>query len=175
MEEKSKKFGKGVIWTVASYVVISVIAGICWVAYGFGRGAGSAKVSGEAIVMLIVMPVLFLVAGLIGTRMFRLEKLKAHKVWLFSIVFSLFLLLLWYVLDGVYVVLNLPTGVGSYALDVALRKTIIVDEYEVKYWANTNTYKYVVLPLIHFLFRVIYWLFYLWGNRIGVSSEKKQK
>ena len=171
---EKKKFGKSVIWTVASYVVISVIAGICWILWGFGRGAGSAKVSGEALVMLAVVPVLFLLAGVMGAKTRVHDKLKASKVVLASLVFSLVLLLLWYVCNGVYVVLNLPAGVGSYALDVALRKTIIVDEYEVKYWANTNTYKYVVLPLIHFVFRMLYWLFYLWGSRMGKPREQKR-
>lgn len=171
MEKKRSKFGKSMGWAILTYVVISVIAGALWIVCGFGRGEGASKVSGEAVLMLVLVPVLFLLAGYIGSVVHEFEKFKTHRVWLFAAGFSLFLLLLWYVQKDLYVVLNLPAGVGGYALDVFFRKTTVVRDYEVLFLANTDGYKYAVLPLLHFVFRIIYWLFYLWGNRIYVSKQ----
>lgn len=173
-KETKSKFGKSVGWAILTYVVISVIAGVLWFACGFARGEGASKVSGGAVLLLFLMPVLFLLAGYIGSKVNEFGKFKTYKVWLFATGFSLLLLLLWYVFEGLYVVLNLPVGVGGYALDVALRKTTIVRDYEILFLANTNAYKYAVLPLIHFVFRIIYWLFYLWGNRMYVSKQTPQ-
>ncbi len=169
-KEKTGKFGKSVLWAVLSYVVISVIAGVCYVMHG---GNGS-KVSWFMIVELILFPVLFYGAGYLGSKKFELEKFKTYKVWLFAAGFSAVLMLLWYFLMDAYVMLSLPAEVGSLALDLFLRKTIVVQDYEVLYLMETDGYKYVLLPLIHFVFRLVYWLLYALGNRKYATGQKER-
>ncbi len=169
-KEKTGKFGKSVLWAVLSYVVISVIAGVCYVL----QGGGGSKVSGFMIFELILFPVLFYAAGYLGSKVFNFEKFKTYKIWLFATCFSAVLLLLWYVFRELYVVLSLPAEVGSLALDLFLRKITVVQDYEVLYLKETDGYKYVILPLIHFVFRLVYWLLYALGNR-KYALEQKEK
>ena len=174
-KEKTGKFGKSVLWAVFSYVVISVIAGVCSVVRGSMQGDGGATVSWFAIFELLLFPVLFYLTGYFGSKKCEFEKFKTYKVWLFSAVFSAFLLLLWYVALEVYVLLNLPAAEGSIALDLFLRKVTIVKDYEVLYLKETDGYKYAILPLIHFVFRLVYWLLYALGNRKYVKEQKENR
>lgn len=171
-KEKTGKFGKSVLWAVASYLVISVIAGVCSVIRGSMQGESGATVSWFVILELVLFPVLFYVAGYLGSKKYEFEKFKTYKIWLCSVGFSAVLLLLWYVLLEAYVVLNLPVAEGSLAPDLFLRKLTVVQEYEVKYLKETDGYRYVILPLIHFVFRMVYWLLYSLGNRKYAVTQK---
>lgn len=173
--EKRKKFGKSVLWTVLTYVVISVIAGVCSVLRGSLQGESGAAISWFVVLELVLFPVLFYVAGYIGTKKFDFEKFKSYKVWLFMIGFSGILLLLWYVLLDVYVLLNLPAAEGSLTLDLFLRKITVVVDYEVLYLKETDLYRYGLLPVIHLVFRMLYWLFYVLGNRKNALAQMEQK
>lgn len=173
-KESGKKFGKCVLWMVLSYVVLSVIAGICSVLRG-GMEAGS---NGELVFMIlefVMFPMLFYVAGYVGSKKYDFEKFKTYKVWLFLLGFSGILLLFWYVLLDLYVLLNLPAAEGSIALDLFLRKIIVVIDYEVLYLKETDLYRYLILPLIHFVFRVIYLVFYALGNRTYAVAQLEKK
>ena len=174
-KEKTSKFGKSVLWAIASYVVISVIAGICSVIRGNVQGESDTTVTWFMIVELILFPVLFYVAGSVGSRKYEFKKFKTGKVWLFAFLFSAVLLGLWYVLMVPYVLLNLPAAEGSYALDLFLRKTTVIQDYTVLYLSETDGYKYVILPLIHFVFRMVYWLLYSLGNRKYALEQKARE
>ena len=170
-KERLKKAG----WPVLSYVVISLLAAV----FAIIRLAAGGKDSGTGVtlwevVLFLIVPVLFLAAGYLGTAKCGFGKLKAYKVLLFSAVFSALLLGLWYVLLELYVLLNLPAAEGGYALDLWLRKTMITYGYEFTYLGNTDMYRYTVLPLIHFVIRILYWLCYLWGNRIYISRTNRK-
>ena len=172
-KEKTSKVGKSMLWAVISYVVISVIAGVCSVVRGSVQGDSGSAVSWFAILELILFPVLFFVAGYLGSKKCEFEKFKTYKIWLFSFGFSAVLMLLWYVVLEGYVMLNLPAAEGSIALDFFLRKIIVVRDYAVLYLKETPGYKNVLLPLIHFVFRLVYWLLYALGNRRYVSVQKE--
>ena len=173
--EKTGKFGKSVLWAVLTYLVISVIAGVCSVIRRSIQGGNDGTVSWFMIVELVLIPVLFYIAGRIGSQRFEFDKFATYKVWLFSFLFSVALLGLWYVLLEAYVVLNLPAAEGSYALDLFLRRTTVVQEYEVKYLSETDGYKYVILPIVHFVFRMIDWLLYSLGNRKYALAQKAKE
>ena len=85
------------------------------------------------------------------------------------------MLVLWYVLLELYVVFNLPVAEGSLVLDLFLRKITVVQEYAVKYLRETNVYRYGILPGIHFVFRILYWLLYMLGNRKYASAQKENR
>ena len=173
-KETGSKFGKSVLWTVLSYVVISVIAGVCSVLRG-GMAEGS---TGELLFMifeLVLFPVLFYVAGYMGSKKYDFEKFKGYKAWLFIFGFSGLLLLLWYILLDVYVLLNLPVAEGSLGLDLFLRKITVVIDYTVLYLKETDLYRYGILPVIHFVFRMLYWLFYVLGNRRYALAQIEKK
>ncbi len=174
-KEKTGKFGKSVLWAVLSYVVISVIAGICSVIRGSVTGDNDGVVSWFMIVELVLIPVLFYIAGSLGSKKYEFRKFGTGKVWLFAFLFSAALLGLWYVLMVPYVLLNLPAAEGSYALDLFLRKTTVTQDYVVLYLKETDGYKYVILPLIHFVFRMIYWLLYALGNRNYAQEQKARE
>ncbi len=175
-KEKQSKFGKSVLWAVVSYVVISVIAGVCSVVRGSVQGDARATVSWFAILEIVLFPVLFYIAGYVGSKKYEFEKFKTYKVWLFAGVFSAALLGLWYLLLEVYVMLNLPAAEGSMALDLFFRKITVVQDYAVLYLKETDGYKYVILPLIHFVFRLVYWLLYALGNRkYALAQEEKRR
>ncbi len=174
-KEKTSKFGKSMLWAVVSYVVISVIAGVCSVARSSMQGGSGVTVSWFVILELILFPVLFYIAGYLGSKKCGFEKFKTYKVWLLSAGFSAVLMLLWYVVLEVYVLLNLPAAEGSFALDLFLRKITVVQDYEVLYLKETDGYKYVILPLIHFVFRLVYWLLYALGNRKYAMEQKRKE
>lgn len=174
-KEKTSKFGKSVLWAVLSYLVISIIAGICSVIRGSVQGEDAASVTWFMFVELVLIPVLFYVAGGIGSKKYEFQKFKTGKVWLFSFLFSAALLGLWYVLLEGYVLFNLPAAEGSYALDLFLRKTTVIQDYTVLYLSETDGYKYVILPLIHFVFRMVYWLLYSLGNRKYAMEQKAKE
>ena len=174
-KEKTGKFGKSVLWAVVSYVVISVIAVVCSVVRGSMQGGSRATVSWFVILELILFPVLFYMAGYFGSKKCDFEKFKTCKKWLLSAGFSAVLMLLWYVVLEVYVLLNLPAAEGSLILDLFLRKVIVVRDYEVLYLKETNGYKYAILPLIHFVFRLVYWLLYALGNRKYAMEQKRKE
>ena len=173
--EKTSKFGKSVLWAVVSYLVISVIAGVCSVIRGSVQGDSAAMVTWFMIVELVLVPVLFYVAGYWGSSKYEFQKFAAYKVWLFSFLFSAALLGLWYVLLEAYVVLNLPAAEGSYALDLFLRGTTVTQDYTVLYLSETDGYRYVILPIIHFVFRLVYWLLYSLGNRKYALAQKAKE
>ena len=170
-KEKTGKFGRCVLWTVLSYVVISVIAGVCSVIRGAVQG-GTNGVTFWMVVELLLVPVLFVLAGYLGTVKCGFDRFKSYKVWLFAALFSGVLLALWYLLLEVYVVFNLPVAEGVSAIDMFLRRVTVVENYTVLFLSQTDGYRYGILPMIHFVVRIVYWLLYLWGNRIGVSKEK---
>ena len=172
-KEKTGKFGKSVLWAVVSYVVISVIAGVCFAVRGSVQGESGTAVSWFSILEVILFPVLFYAAGYLGSKKYKFEKFKTYKILLFSFGFSAVLMLLWYVVLEGYVMLNLPAAEGSIALDFFLRKIIVVRDYAVLYLKETPGYKNVLLPLIHFVFRLVYWLLYALGNRRYVSVQKE--
>ncbi len=173
-KEKTGKLGKSVLWAVLSYVEISVIAGICAVIRGSVQSGSDTSVSWFMFVELVLFPVLFYVAGYLGSKKYEFTKFATYKVWLFSFAFSAVVLGLWYVLLVPYVLLNLPAAEGSYVLDMFLRETTIVREYEILFLENTDVYKYVILPLVHFVFRMVYWLLYALGNR-KVARDRKER
>ena len=179
MEKKEKReeqglFGKSVLWTVVSYVVISAIAGVCSVVRSGIQGESGATVSGFVVFEAVLFPVLFFIAGYFGAKIFGFEKFKTYKVLLFSLGFSAALMLLWYVLLSVYVVFNLPVAEGSLAPDLFLRKITVVQDYTVLYLKETDGYKYVLLPLIHFCLRFVYWVLFALGNRKYVVAKKEK-
>lgn len=174
-EKKERKLLKCVGWTILSYLLLSLIAAVCSFVRVATQGEDGEQISGFMILELCLVPVLFLIAGYYGSAKFEFNRMKTARVLLFATGFSLLLLLLWYVFMEAYVLLNLPAAEGSYALDLALRKTILVRDYEVLFLANTDGYRYAVLPLIHFGFRVMHWLFYLWGNRWYVGKQNPGK
>jgi len=174
-KEKTSKVGKSMLWAVISYVVISVIAGVCSVVRGSMQGDGGSTFSWFMILEMVLFPVLFFMAGYFGSRMYEFEKFKGYKVWLFAAGFSAFLMLLWYFVMEVYVMLNLPAAEGSLALDLFLRKITVVQDYEVLYLKETDGYKYVLLPIIHFVFRLVYWLLYALGNRKYALEQKERE
>ena len=171
--EKTSKFGKSVLWTVLSYVVISVIAVVCSVIRGSVQG-GTNGVTVWMIVEFLLFPVLFVLAGYLGTVKCGFGKFKSYMVWLFAVVFSGALLALWYFVLEMYVLLNLPVAEGVSAIDMFLRRVTVVKEYTVLFLSETEGYRYGILPMIHFVMRIVYWLLYLWGNRMGVSKEKRK-
>lgn len=168
--EKKGMFGKSVLWTVLSYVGIYIVAILCWMIRG--------KVQGETngitfwmILELFLIPALFAVMGYLGTVKWGLGKFKSGKVWLFAFLFSGIFLVLWYLLRDVYVLINLPVVEGTVVIDMFLRRVTLVRDYTVLFLSQTHGYKYGILPMIHFVMGIIYWLLYLWGNRMGVSKE----
>lgn len=173
--EKKSKLGKCVLWTVLSYLVISVLMGICSVLRN-GLEEGSTT---EIVFMFFefaLVPILFYVAGYVGTKKFDLEKFKIYKVCLIAIGFSGVLLLLWYVFLELYVLLNLPAAEGSIGLDMFLRKITVMVDYTVLYMEQTDLYKFGILPGIHCLFRVLYWILYYLGNRkYALAQAELQK
>lgn len=173
-KEKTGKFGKSVLWAVLSYIVISVIAGVCSVLRG-GMEEGSNAELLFMIFELVLFPVLFYATGYMGSKKYEFEKFKGCKTWLFIFGFSAILLLLWYILLEAYVLLNLPAAEGSLALDLFLRKITVVQDFEVLYLKETDGYKYVILPLVHFVFRLIYWLLYALGNRKFALEQKEKR
>lgn len=178
-KDKTGKFGKSVLWAVASYAGISLIAVVCSVLRGGIQGGGNSGISWFVILETILFPILFYVAGCVGSKKCEFEKFKTYKIWLFSFAFSAVLLLLWYVLLEVYVILNLPVAEGVRTVDLFLRKITVIRDYEVKYLAETDGYKYGILPLIHFVFRIIYCLLYSLGNKkyaaVKKEAERKNK
>lgn len=172
-KEKQGKFWKSVLWAVLSYVVISVMAGVCHVVAGSMQSDVSTKIPWFVILEVVLFPVLFFAAGYWGSKKYEFEKFKAYKVWIFAIAFSAVLMLLWYVMLEVYVMLNLPAAEGSFALDLFLRRTTVVKDNAVLFLKETDGYKYVILPLIHCVFRLLYWLLYALGNRKYALDQKE--
>ena len=175
MEGKRNGFAGHACFAFVSYIVISIIvAFFSGMRQSFQKNDG-AGISVWVVLLFFIVPLLFFLAGYLGTTKFGFEKLKVHRVLLWSTVFSAVLLGLWYVLLELYALCNLPAAEGSYLPDLWLRKTIVTYGYEYRYLQETDLYRYVILPLIHFVFRIIYWLFYMWGNRICVSGRNKRK
>ena len=172
-EKKGKKFWKGLGVAALCYILISIVAGMCSVLRVSMQGDEGAKVSGFVVLEVVLMPVLFLIAGYVVSAKLKFGKIKFYKLFLGAVLFSGALFALWYVAMTGYVLCNLPAAEGSYALDLFLRKITVVIDYEVKYLKETNGYKYGLLPAIHFVFRVVYWLFYLWGNRMYCTKQKE--
>ncbi|MGN1083800.1 MAG: hypothetical protein ACI4QX_02250 [Lachnospiraceae bacterium] len=171
-----KNVGKRAGWAVLSYLVISMIAVVFHVIRLSLRGDGyNEETSWWEVLEFIIFPGLFLLAGYIGTMRCEFEKIKAYRALLFAAVFSAALLGLWYVLQEVYVLCNLPAAEGGCALDLSLRRMNITYGYEYTVLAKTDMYRYVILPLVHFFVRILYWLCYLWGNRICVSRREKNR
>ena len=174
-EVKKGKFGKSVLWAVLSYVVISVIAGVISVVRSTALGEETMQVTAWMVLEVFLFPVLFVIAGYMGSKKYEFEKFKTYKVWFFSAGASAVLLLLWYVLLNGYVVLNLPVAEGFRAIDLFLRKITVVQDYEIKYLSQTDLYRYLVLPLLHFLLRIVYGLFYGLGNRMYATKQEETK
>ena len=174
-EKTQRKAGRYAGFAALSYLIISVIAGVLSVMRVAIQGEQKAEVNGFVVFEFLLIPVLFLLAGYVCSVKGRFEKLKAARVLLAATGFSVLLLVMWYVLLDVYVVLNLPVAEGSYMIDLFLRKTIIVKEYVYLYLSETNGYRYVILPLIHFVIRIIYWLLFLGGNRIYTAKQGEAK
>ena len=172
--EKGTKFGKSVFGAIISYVIISVIAGVCSVLRG-GMDAGSNAELWFMMFEFVLFPALFYAAGYVGSKIYDFEKFKGYKAWLFMVGFSGILLLFWYILLEAYVLLNLPAAEGSIALDLFLRKITVVIDYSVLYLKETPLYKYGILPVIHFVFRLLYWLFYVLGNRKYALVQKERR
>jgi len=173
-EKKGKKLWRSLGVATLCYVLISVLAGVCSVLRGGMQGDEGAKALGFVVFEVVLIPVLFLIAGYVVSAKLKLEKIKFYKLFLGAILFSGVLLALWYVAMTGYVLFNLPAAEGSYALDLFLRKITVVIDYEVKYLKETDGYKYGLLPAIHFVFRIVYWLFYLWGNRMYCTKQKER-
>lgn len=172
-KEKTSKFGKCALWTVLGYVVISLIAVVGSIIRRAVQGE-SDGVTFWMIVEVLLFPALFVLAGYLGTVKYKFDKFKSYKVWLFAALFSGVLLALWYLGRDAYVLLNLPAAEGVSAIDMFLRKITVVQNYTVLYLYETVGYAYGILPLLHFVMRIVYWLLYLWGNRLAVSKEKKR-
>ncbi len=176
--EKEKK--QGSIWryigfAALTYVVISVAAGVCSVLRGMVQGEEAARVTWFVILELFLIPVLFLVAGYFVSVKYEAKRWSAWKVLVPAAVFSALLLGLWYAVLEFYVILNLPTAEGGYALDLFLRNIRVVHEYEYTVLAKTDGYRNVILPLVHFGWRIIYWMFFLWGNRRYAAKNKENR
>ena len=107
--EKTGKFGKCVLWAVLSYVVISLIAVVCSIIRGAVQGEANG-VTFWMVVELLLFPVLFVLAGYLGTVKCGFERFKSYKAWLFATLFSGVLLALWYFVLEAYVLLNLPVA-----------------------------------------------------------------
>ncbi len=173
-EKKGKKFWRSLGMAALCYVLISLVAGVCSVLRVSMQGEEGAKVSGFVVLEVFLVPVLFLIAGYVSSAKCELGKIKFYKLFLGAVLFSGALLALWYGVLEAYVVCNLPVAEGSYALDLFLRKITVVIDYEVMYLREADVYRYVLLPLIHFVFRIVYWLFYLWGNRMYCTKQKER-
>lgn len=170
-EKKETKFWKCLGMAALSYVLISIIAGVCSVLRVNMQGDEGARVSAMVVFELVLYPVLFLIAGNVVSKKLELGKIKFYKLFLGAVLFSGALMVLWYVVMDVYVLCNLPVAEGSYGLDLFLRKITVVIDYEVKYLKETDGYRYGLLPSIHFVFRILYWLLFLWGNRIYSAKQ----
>lgn len=162
-------------WPVLSYVVISLLAVVLAVIRLAIRGEDSdVKVTWWELLQLFLVPALFFAAGYLGAAKCGLEKRKPQQAFLAAVIFSAVLLGLWYVwLEG-YVLCNLPAAECGTALDLWLRKRMIVDGYEYTWLANTDMYRYAVLPLLHFAVRILCWMCYLWGNRKAASRRRSK-
>lgn len=175
METGWKDSAKKAGWPVLSYSVISLLAVVLAVVRLVVRGEDSdVKVTWWELLQLFFVPALFFAAGYLATAKCGLKKIKAQTAFLAAMIFSALLLGLWYVwLDG-YVLCNLPAAECGIAIDLWLRKRMIAYGYEYTYLANTDMYRYAVLPLLHFAVRVLCWMCYLWGNRKAVSRRKSK-
>lgn len=175
METGWKDSVKKAGWPVLSYIVISLLAVVLAVVRLVVRGEDSdVKVTWWELLQLFFVPALFFAAGYLATAKCGLKKIKAQTAFLAAMIFSALLLGLWYVwLDG-YVLCNLPAAECGIAIDLWLRKRMIAYGYEYTYLANTDMYRYAVLPLLHFAVRVLCWMCYLWGNRKAVSRRKSK-
>lgn len=166
METGWKDTVKKAGWLVLSYVVISLLAVVLVVLRQMVRGGDSdVMVTWWELLQLFIVPALFFAAGCLSTAMGGLKRIKTSKAFLTAVIFSAVLLGLWYVwMDG-YVLCNLPAAECGIAIDLWLRKRMIAYGYEYTWLANTDMYRYAVLPLLHFAVRVLCWMCYLWGNR----------
>lgn len=174
MESKWKKFAKSAGSAVLSYVVISLLVAVLAVIRMSLPEGEEGGVTWWEILQFLVIPVLFYGLGYLLTDKFGFGKIKWYGVLIGSVVFSGVLFAMWYVLLDAYVLLNLPAAEGSYAIDLWLRKILIVKDYVYLYLAETDAYRYVILPLLHFLFRILYWLLYFLGNRRCIRKSELQ-
>lgn len=174
-KEKKKDFVKKLIWAGVSYAAISIIAGICSVLRNSIQGDNGAEISWFVILETVLFPVLFYVAGYLGSKRNDFTRFKAGMFWLLAVGFSAVLMLEWYVTLELYVLSNLPAAEGSLTLDLFLRKITVVQDYAVLYLKETTWYKGMLLPLIHFAFRLIYWLLYALGNRRYALAKKEKE
>ena len=173
--ETKKKSVSCVLWASVAYIVISIITAMFSKIRNIGNDGGKPEITVWIVLEVFFVPLLFLLAGYIITAGKEYGKIKTWKILFGAVLFSGLMLALWYVLLEIYVLLNLPANEGILALDLFLRKTIVLREYEYLYLSETNGYRYVILPLIHFVIRVVHWLFFLWGNRWCVAKRKARE
>lgn len=174
-EKKKKIQWKHIIHAVVSFVIIYIIA-VLFVGLRVGGSDGAAKNAGLwGFMQMFLFPVFFMLAGYFGTVRFTGRRYAASWVLLPGLVFSLALFGLWYISLEASAVCNMIAAQACYFLDHLLRGYFLLYGDEYTYLGRTDMYRYFILPFLYFLSDFIYWLCFLWGNRLACPQEKSRK
>ena len=172
-----KVFTKNVKAAIVSYVFISIFAAAAMImqlqtdgnVYGEAfRYQPKTEVPSWVLIELFAIPLLFLGAGFFITKMWKLEKMSFVKILIAATVYALIGFVLCKVVYELFLVLNLPVVSGDCALDRFLRETNMSDGsllYENNYDPDW------VLPAVHAVFQIIYWMIFYVGNRWCVARR----
>lgn len=175
MNKRWKYWMKSASCTVLSYIILTVVAAALSVIRGSMNADSNTGITWWIVLEFLLVPFLFFGAGYFVTAKFSLERIKGYKVFLFGVLFSGALFALWYGALGLYVLFNVPAAEGSYMLDLWLRKVMIVRDYVYLYLEETDGYRYVILPFVHGIFRIFYWLLYFAGNRCYIAKKGNKR
>jgi len=175
MEEKKKNQWKQVLHVVLSFVAIYVISMVFVLFRIVLLGANTGAYGVWEYLQLLVMPGLFFLAGYIGTLILKKPRYRTSTFLIAGLVYSIVLLLIWFVSNQVSAVLNMTAAQACYGLDQSLRSLDIVYNYEYTTVGKTDWYRFVILPLILFAADVLYWMMFLLGNHCASKPKKKRK
>lgn len=172
-----KVFTKNVKAAIVSYIFISLLAAVALVmqiqtdgnVYGEAfRYQPKTEITSWVLIELFAIPLLFLGAGYFITKMWKLEKMIFVKVLLAATGYALIGFVLCKFVYELFLVLNLPVVSGDCALDRFLRETNMSDG---SLMYENNYYPDWVLPIVHFVFQILYWLIFYVGNRWSVARR----
>lgn len=168
-----KVFTKNVKAAVVSYVFISILAAAALVMQIQTDGelyVGDVKtdITSWVWIELFAIPILFLAAGYFITKFWKLETMSFVKIMLAATGFAFIGFLLCKFAYTAFLVFNLPIVSGDCALDRFLRETNMGDG---SLMHQNNYYPDWVLPSVHFVFQILYWMIFYVGNRWCISRR----
>lgn len=171
MKEKKNPICRRIVYGVAVYVIIYIIA----ILFGLTRPNaidGEVSIRFVHVIQLLIFPALFVFAGYLGHEKFETGVYRLGIVLWISLSLAIVFLCIWYVSMTGSAIANLIAAQSCYALDHGLRGVKIMVENELRPMAETEFYKDLLLPVIYFTADLLYGFCFAMGSRIGASKKE---